>query len=292
MIGAPDDILLKPASLDDNEAAVMARSRKMSLEILRRSCASPEILEIVENVPAWYDGSRQIGKGDNPHLPERPEGGPAQMRTVPFSGGRQIPLGARMIAIAEAFDAMTTDHVYRPARSQERAMAELFECSGTQFDPELVEQFDEFRRDDPTAMQWETAHRWLRLLDPTAAHSCWDLNCNLLPPAEPAVDALFQDRLLDNMYDAVVFIDAAGRVVLWNRGAERLTGIQAAGIRGQTWQPELLGLADEQGRHDQRAGMSRPHRHPLRGAIAAAADDHRAGPAARGRRRPRHSSRR
>ncbi len=225
MIGAPDDILLKPASLDDNEAAVMARSRKMSLEILRRSCASPRILEIVENVPAWYDGSR-AGKGD----------------------GRQIPLGARMIAIAEAFDAMTTDHVYRPARSQERATAELFECSGTQFDPELVKQFDEFRRDDPTAMQWETAHRWLRLLDPTAAHSCWDLNCSLLPPAEPAVDALFQDRLLDNMYDAVVFIDAAGRVVSWNRGAERLTGIQAAGIRGQTWQPELLGLADEQGR--------------------------------------------
>jgi diguanylate cyclase (GGDEF)-like protein len=218
MIGAPDDILLKPASLDDNEAAVVARSRKMSLEILRRSCASPKILEIVEHVPAWYNG------------------------------GRQIPLGARMIAIAEAFDAMTTDHVYRPARSQERAMAELFECSGTQFDPELVKQFDEFRRDDPTAVQWETAHRWLRLLDPTAAHSCWELNCNLLPPAEPTVDALFQDRLLDNMHDAVVFVDVAGRVVSWNHGAERLTGVQAAGIRGQTWQPGLLGLADEQGR--------------------------------------------
>jgi diguanylate cyclase (GGDEF)-like protein len=218
MIGAPDGILLKPAPLDDNEAAVVARSRKMSLEILRRSCASPTILEIVENVPAWYDA------------------------------GRQLPLGARMIAIAEAFDAMTTDHVYRPARSQERAIAELFECSGAQFDPELVVQFDEFRRGDLTAMQWETAHRWLRLLDPTAAHSCWELNCNLLPPTEPAVDAMFQDRLLDNMHDAVVFIDAAGRVVSWNRGAERLTGIPAAGVRGQMWQPDLLGLADEQGR--------------------------------------------
>ena len=253
---------------------------------------------------------RQRSRGDGPLPQDEPGDPPPQLRVAQDSGdrgkragmvrrqpagkgdGRQIPLGARMIAIVEAFDAMTTDHVYRPARSQERAMAELFECSGTQFDPELVEQFDEFRRDDPTAMQWETAHRWLRLLDPTAAHSCWELNCNLLPPAEPAVDALFQDRLLDNMYDAVVFIDAAGRVVLWNRGAERLTGIQAAGIRGQTWQPDLLGLADEQGRDHQRAGMSRPHRHPLRGAIAAAADDRRAGPTARGRRRPRHSGRR
>jgi diguanylate cyclase (GGDEF)-like protein len=232
-IGAPDGILLKPASLDQNEAAVMARSRRMSLEILRRSCASARILEIVGSVSAWYDGSRG---GNEP-----------EQATAPRSDS-PIPLGARMIAIVEAFDAMTTDHVYRPARSQERAMAELFECAGTQFDPELVKQFDEFRRCDPAAMQWDTAHRWLRLLDPATAHSSWELNCDLLPPTEPTVEALFQGRLLDNMHDAVVFVDAAGRVVLWNRGAERLTGIRSAGVRGELWQPGLLGLTDEQGR--------------------------------------------
>ena len=181
----------------------MAGTRKMSLEILRRSCTSPQMLEIVENVAAWYDGSRQ---------------------DFPLSG-RQIPLGARMIAIVEAFDAMTTDHVYRPARSQERAMAELFECSGTQFDPELVEQFAEFRQADPTAIRWEVAHRWLRSLDPAVVDSFWELNASVLAERSPPSTRLFQGRLLDNMYDAVVFIDAAGRVVLWNRGAERLTGM-------------------------------------------------------------------
>ena len=60
VIGAPDDILLKPQTLNDNEAAVMARSRKMSLGILRRSCASQRVLQIVENVPAWYDGSHGV----------------------------------------------------------------------------------------------------------------------------------------------------------------------------------------------------------------------------------------
>ena len=64
---------------------------------------------------------------------------------------------------------------------------------------------------------------------------------------EPSVDAIFQGRLLDTMYDAVVFVDAASRVVLWNRGAERLTGISGAGIRGQLWHPLLLGLCDEKG---------------------------------------------
>ena len=79
-----------------------------------------------------------------------------------------------MIAIVEAFDAMTTDHVYRPACSQERAMAELFECSGTQFDPELVEQFDEFCREDQTTVRGEAASRWLRSLDSTTVNSYWE----------------------------------------------------------------------------------------------------------------------
>ena len=113
MIGAPDDILLKPGTLDENEAAVMARSRKMSLGILRRSCASRRVLEIVENIPAWYDGSR---------------GGFA-------ASGLQLPLGARMIAVAEAFDAMTTDHVYRPAFSHERAMARVVRLVGQTIRP-------------------------------------------------------------------------------------------------------------------------------------------------------------
>jgi diguanylate cyclase (GGDEF)-like protein len=225
MIGAPDGILLKPAALNADEAAVIARSRKMSLGVLRRSCSSPRVLEIVENMPAWYDGSRPGFAASGP----------------------QLPLGARMIAIAEAFDAMTTDHVYRPAFSQERAMAELFDCSGKQFDPQLVVQFDGFRREDQTTVRGEAANRWLRLLASTTVNSHWEFNDNAAPAVEPGVDSMFQGRLLDTMYDAVVFIDAANRVVLWNRGAERLTGISGAGIRGQLWHPLLLGLCDEKG---------------------------------------------
>ena len=226
VIGAPDHILLKAGTLDSDEAAVMIRARKMSLDILRHSCTSPQVLEIVENISAWYDGSRED----------------APLR------GRQIPLGAKMIAIVEAFDSITTDLVYRPARSQERAMAELFECSGTQFDPELVQQFAEFRQGDQTAIHWEVAHRWLRSLEPGMVDSFWELSP--IPPLgmEPDDDALFHGRLLDNMYDAAVFIDAAGRVTLWNRGTERLTGVAGVSVRGQMWHPELLGLSDEKGR--------------------------------------------
>ena len=67
VIGVPDHILLKPGVLDCDEAAVMRRSRAMSLEILRHSCTSPEILQIVENVARLV--RRQPGEGL--HAPRR-----------------------------------------------------------------------------------------------------------------------------------------------------------------------------------------------------------------------------
>ena len=57
--------------------------------------------------------------------------------------------------------------------------------------------------------------------------------------------SLFEAKLLDNMYDAVVFVNSQGRIVQWNHGAERLTGIAGASIRQQRWHPDILKLSDE-----------------------------------------------
>ena len=53
-------------------------------------------------------------------------------------GGEDIPLGARIIFVADAYDAMTSDRVYRGRLTDDEAVAELERCSGTQFDPEIV----------------------------------------------------------------------------------------------------------------------------------------------------------
>jgi diguanylate cyclase (GGDEF)-like protein len=228
IIGVPDHILLKPALLDPDEMEVVIRARKASAAILAPSCTSPELLAIVENVSAWYDGARDgfALKGD------------------------ALPLGSRMIAIVEAFDAMTTQHVYRPARSHERAMTELFECAGTQFDPRLVPQFADFLTGDVSTIQHESAARWLSALDPELVNSYWQWNAVPAPPTSQGsvkTRELFEQKLLENMYDAVAFVDAVARITLWNRGAERLTGIAGSSVRGHLWQPELLRLADEKG---------------------------------------------
>lgn len=224
VISMPDQVLLKPTRLDSDEAAIIIRARTMSLEILRYSCTSTEILEIVENVATWYDGSR----------------------SSPMLSDEQIPLAARMIAVAEAFDAMTTDHVYRPALSQERAMAELFRCAGSQFDPILVRQFVEMLECDRGQLRKQVATRWLLSLDPQAANAYWDFTAAPAPAASaPGEALLFEAKLLDNMYDAVVFVNSQSSIVHWNHGAERLTGIPGASIRQQRWHPDILKLSDE-----------------------------------------------
>jgi PAS domain-containing protein len=225
VIGVPDHILAKSAMLDRDEAAIVRRSRQNSLEILRQSCSSPEILEIVGHVSAWYDGTWEGFR----------------LR------GEEIPVGARMIAIAEAFDAMTTDQVYRGAMSQELAMTELFDCAGTQFDLELVRQFAEFHNGNQSGLHQEVAGRWLSSIDPGMVSCYWQLNCAPSPIRQLGVDSLFQAKLLESMYDAVVFIDAAGRVMLWNRGAERLTGITGSSVHQRQWHPNLLKMTDEKG---------------------------------------------
>jgi HD-GYP domain-containing protein (c-di-GMP phosphodiesterase class II) len=57
------------------------------------------------------------------------------------TSGDEIPLGARLVAVCDAYRAMTTDRPHRPSRSRRDALEELYRCAGTQFDPEVVEAF-------------------------------------------------------------------------------------------------------------------------------------------------------
>ena len=56
--------------------------------------------------------------------------------------GNAIPLGSRIVAVCDAFDAMTTDRPYRTAMSRENALEELRRCAGSQFDPRVVKAFE------------------------------------------------------------------------------------------------------------------------------------------------------
>ncbi len=127
-LGVPDSILMKPGPLTEEERRIMSTHDRIGVEILRDAFALQELSDIVGSSHAWFNG--------NPYEPNLPT-------------GDAIPLGARILTIADAFDAMTSDRVYRKARPQKEALEELKRCSGNQFDPDQVQRFIAVVSQDP-----------------------------------------------------------------------------------------------------------------------------------------------
>lgn len=114
----PDSILKKPGPLDEGEWVQMRRHPELGACMV----TEPDLAD----VRAWMLAHH-----------ERPDG-----RGYPFGlAESQIPLEARVLAVADAYEAMTSDRVYRPALGPECAQEELRRGAGSQFDPHVVEAF-------------------------------------------------------------------------------------------------------------------------------------------------------
>ncbi|MGI9556419.1 MAG: HD-GYP domain-containing protein, partial [Solirubrobacterales bacterium] len=117
-VGLPDSILLKPGPLDDQESTQMRRHPELGARIL----GSSQLADIREWVLASH---------------ERPDG-----TGYPLGLAKEeIPLEARIIAVSDAYEAMTSDRVYRPAMSDRKAREELRGGAGSQFDRTVVRAF-------------------------------------------------------------------------------------------------------------------------------------------------------
>ncbi|MFQ9933715.1 MAG: HD domain-containing phosphohydrolase [Lachnospiraceae bacterium] len=118
-IGVPDSVLNKPGKLTDEEYAIMKMHPIVGSEILKD-------IHIVEglDIGAKYHHERYDGKGY-----------PAGL------SGSNIPFIARIICIADSYDAMSSNRIYRKRFSDEKILEELEKCKGTQFDPEIADAF-------------------------------------------------------------------------------------------------------------------------------------------------------
>ncbi|NPV29268.1 MAG: HD-GYP domain-containing protein [Firmicutes bacterium] len=126
-IGISEVILNKPDRLTREEYAEIRRHPEIGTGILQSLTFTKNLLPLILHHHERYDGTG-----------------------YPMGLAREeIPLGARIIAIADAYDAMTSDRPYRPAFSQADAIAELKRCTGTQFDPFLVDLFLEILKKKP-----------------------------------------------------------------------------------------------------------------------------------------------
>ncbi|MCS7460130.1 HD-GYP domain-containing protein [Paenibacillus doosanensis] len=126
-IGVPDKVLLKADSLDDEEFLIMSSHTTIGARILSRMEPYERMLQATE--VAKYHHEKMDGSG-------YPEG----LR------GTEIPFFARIVAVADAFDAMTTDRPYAKGRSYRDGVAEVIRCKGTHFDPEMADAFEAVMR--------------------------------------------------------------------------------------------------------------------------------------------------
>jgi diguanylate cyclase (GGDEF)-like protein len=118
-VAIPDAILTKPGPLTAEETAFMRRHTLIGERIVSAAPALAPVARLVRSSHERWDGAGY------------PDG----------LAGEDIPLGARIVAVCDAFDAIVSDRAYRPRRTAAEALAELQRCAGTQFDPAIVAAF-------------------------------------------------------------------------------------------------------------------------------------------------------
>ena len=129
----PDRILQKPGSLDENEYEEVKRHPETGAELINRVEGLSQIADWVRHSHEHFDGS----------------GYPSGLE------GEQIPLASRILLVADAFDAITSDRPYRPAQSQCDALEELRLHAGSQFDPRCVDALEEYLSDTGMPLEAE-----------------------------------------------------------------------------------------------------------------------------------------
>jgi len=118
-LGVPEVVLQKPGPLSDDELALLRRHAEMGEAICRPLAMAGRLGPIIRHHHERWDGSGY------------PDG----------LAGEAIPVGARVVAVVDAFDAIVHDRPYRPARSPREAIAEIRNGSGSQFDPTIARRF-------------------------------------------------------------------------------------------------------------------------------------------------------
>jgi putative nucleotidyltransferase with HDIG domain len=135
-IGVPDNILRKPTSLSESEWTTMRRHPEFGARIISGIPFLEDVSRIVRHHHERWDGA----------------GYPDGLRA------EDIPLGARIFAAADSFDAMTSDRPYRRALSIDAACDEIARCRATQFDPVVVDAFARIPRERLAAIAEDAPH--------------------------------------------------------------------------------------------------------------------------------------
>jgi diguanylate cyclase (GGDEF)-like protein/putative nucleotidyltransferase with HDIG domain/PAS domain S-box-containing protein len=218
-IGVPDNILFKPGRLSPDEAELMDLHHNIGVDVLQACRVNKEVVKFIVQAAHHYHG--YIG------------------RTRP--AGSNFCQGARILAVADAYDSLSTDKTYRDAKSHADILTILKEASGSQFDGNIVRALERWVENEglPFTETLEDATPGVGSPKPSGSQ-----NANEASSLGHIFSYLY---LLESLYDGFYLVDADMRFVIWNRGAEKLLAREAHDMLGQVWTCSLLGYADKLG---------------------------------------------
>ncbi len=220
-IGVPDNVLFKPGKLNADDSDLMSLHHCVSVDVLQAVRVDPQVVQIVGQ-SRDFACAAALGPG-------RALG--------------TLHQGARILSVADAYDALRVEQVYRKAKSHDEAMAILVENKGTQFDGNVINAL----------MRWPSNTGLATTSDyqpPNERTSAGQLFSD--PQEAHDADTLSQIfshlYLLENLYDGFYIVDADLRFMLWNGGMHRLVGRPAESLIGNVWSSRAICYADGDGR--------------------------------------------
>lgn len=216
-IGIPDNILHKPGRFNPDEIDLMALHNSIGFDVLQACRVDGEVLEIMTQAHSLCNG-----------VPEE------TMRV-----GRSCLLGARILAVADAYDSLTNDQVYRKAVPHDEAIEKLSHSKGAQFDGNIISVLDRLISGHNANFTNNTTANDLNQFAPLGQN---DINnacsmCNIF----------YYLYMLESLYEGFYLLDSDLRFVVWNHGAERLFGHSSSKLLNQVRTSRLLSYADQYG---------------------------------------------
>lgn len=211
-IGVPDTVLEKPARLSPEEIELIALHNNVGFDVLQACRVDRQVQEVISQ-------SQQAYCPDLEFSAQRP--------------GSELHMGARILAVADAYDSLATEQPHRRAKAHQEIMAVLTEGSGIQFDANVVSALARWVQQDgaPLAASGEAQDT-----------SSSDGPCPIETNEADSIGLIFSYlHTLERLYDGFHLVDTDGRILIWNRRAERLLGRSAEDMLGQGWSVELLG---------------------------------------------------
>ena len=212
-IGVPDNVLFKPAMLSADESELMSHHYNIGMDVLQACRVDPQVLEFVGNTHSYFDGTCDR-----------------------FQNVNELPMGARILTIADAYDSLRTDQIYRPGRSHAEVMKILEHKAGTQFDGNILSALGRCCAEQgiPTYAPSENS-------PPPSSGSLGPLEALEASTLCHIFNHLY---LLESLYDGFYLIDSDMKVVVWNRGLETLLGYSAGEMLNRTWTDRELMFTD------------------------------------------------